>query len=270
MAKSFLQNKVVWAVGGLVVLAAVVGGVVWARGGSAGPSTPTPKPTLPPEPVNVIPVEERPYARLLPSTDGRTVTVSLEKLNKDADDGQYEIEYQSGTVLQGAGGRLDLSDLPDQEDILLGSCSAGGKCSYHEDVTGGSLTLRLEGAERYAVRGEWSFLDADKRDQVLASRDGKLGITGTRARYGIVFQSPGYPDALPGRAISSIYAVAVTPEASGTFTVSLRLNEDVAAANLAVWDGTNWDVVEGEVVDKMLTVSLSELPQALIAVVAQE
>lgn len=272
MSQNSSRKYLIFGAIGLGVVALLLGGfMLFGRGDAANPVGPTPKPTLPPEPVNVIPVEERPYARLYPSADGRTVIVSLEKLNKPAEDGEYEIEYQSGTVLQGAGGALNVEDLPDVEEILLGSCSAGGKCTYHEDVTGGLLTFRLEGSNRYAVRGEWSFLENPTGDKTLSSRDGKLGLTGagTKPKFGIVFQSPGYPDALPGRALSQIYAIGTSTASTGSVVVSLHLNEAVTAASLATWDGKTWKTVPGTVAEKTLTVTLPSLPQAMIAVASE-
>jgi hypothetical protein len=268
------STKLPLIIGGVILALLVIGGLVWglspANNGAAGP---TPVPTLPPEPVNVIPIEERAYGRIIPTADGRTLTVSLEKVNKEANEAEYEIEYQTGTVLQGAGGSLDPSDLPATEDVLLGSCSAGGKCSYHEGVTGGQLTLRFEDPNRYAVRGEWSFWNnATGKETTISSRDGKLGITGTglaKTKYGVVFQSPGYPDELPGRAVSQIYALGVSTAPTGSLKVSLRLTEDAANAKLAVWDGTAWKSVTGTVADKTLTATLTAWPQALIAVVEE-
>lgn len=271
---SHSRNKLFAIIASVILVIAVIGGVIWGLSpDTSSQPVATPVPTLPPEPVNVIPVEERPYARLTPSVDGRTITVSLEAINKPAEEGEYEIEYQTGTVLQGAGGSLDILSLPDVKDILLGSCSAGGKCTYHEGVLGGLLTFRFEDPTRYAVRGEWSFWNnASGADDTLSSRDGRLGVTGTglsRVRYGMVFQSPGYPAELPGQAASLIYALGTSTNPTGSVEVSLRLTEDVPDASLAVWDGTDWTLVEGTVADKTLTATLRSWPQAVIAVVAE-
>ncbi len=256
--------------GGFLLVGALVWGLSPAPTEQAGP---TPRPTLPPEPVNVIPVEERPYARITPTVDGRTLKLSLEAINKPADEAEYEIEYQTGTVLQGAGGLFSLSALPSTQDVLLGSCSAGGKCSYHEGVTGGQLTFRMSGDSRYAVRGEWSlWSNPSGAESTLSSRDGKFGLSGTgltRVRYGVVFLSPGYPAELPGEALSSMYAIGVSSVPTGSTEVSLRLNSDVASADIAVWDGTAWKTVSGTVADKTVTASLATVPQAVIAVTAE-
>lgn len=272
MTRTSLNKKTVGIIAGVVAVIAIVGLVIaWGLQPSGDVVGPTPKPTLPPEPVNIIPIEERAYARILPADSGREVTISLETINKEADEAEYEVEYQSGTILQGFGGNLDVENLPSTARQLLGSCSAGGKCSYDENVTGGQLTLRFEGPQRYAVRGEWSFIDNASRDLGLSSRDGKLGLSGpgSQARYGVVFQSPGYPAPLPAAALSQIYSFGVAPATPGSVVVSLRLNEDVATAKLAVWNGKEWKLVDGTVADKTLTVSLPNMPQAVIAVVAE-
>lgn len=271
MTKTARTRLIIGAIAALVLLGG--GFLAWRMSAGSGQSAvATPVPTLPPEPVNIIPVEQRPYARMLPSGDGRTVTLSVEKLNLEANEGEYEIEYQTGTVLQGAGGRLEVDNLPHTEDILLGSCSAGGKCSYHENVTGGQITLRLDDPNRYAVKSDWRFWENKERENTVSSSDGKLVLTGAglaRVRYGILFHSPGYPDVPPTKALSHTYTMAFAPSVTGTLTASVRLNEDVAEASLAVWDGTAWKVIEGTVADKTVTAPLTTVPHAIMAVSAE-
>lgn len=271
MTKQFLNKKTLGIAAAVIGVIAIVSMIIAWGLQPVETAGPTPKPTLPPEPVNIIPIEERAYARIIPAESGREITISLEKINKEADEAEYEVEYQSGTILQGFGGELSVDNLPSTAKQLLGSCSAGGKCSYDENVSGGQLTLRFEGPQRYAVRGEWAFLDNAARNLVVASRDGKLGLTGpgAKVRYAVVYQSPGYPAPLPAKALSQIYSMGVSPVTPGVVEVSLRLNEEVSTAKLAVWNGKDWKLVEGTVTDKVLKVSLPSMPQAVIAVAAE-
>ena len=111
------------------------------------------------QPTNVIAVSERPYITITPLSDGHNLNISVIEVKKDATEVEYELEYQAGTLLQGAFGQFNLSSLPSTEKILLGSCSAGGACSYHEDVQGGTLLTQFDGKESYALKSRWKYID---------------------------------------------------------------------------------------------------------------
>lgn len=255
---------------GAVVLVGLVAATLMGRGQTASTS-PTPVPTLPPEPVNIIPLNERPFAHISPTEDGRNIILTVESLNKPAESAEYEIEYQAGTILQGFGGSLEIDPLPATVKQMLGSCSAGGKCSYDEDVKGGQLTLRFEGSDRYAVRGDWTFTKIDPKSDLISSRDGRFGLVGagSKAKYGIVFQSPGLPAPAPAAALSNVYAVGVSGTVSNNLKVSIRLNEAATSARLAVWDGKAWSLLPGQVSDQVLNVPLKTLPLAVMAVAGE-
>lgn len=235
---------------------------------------PAATPTPPPEKVNVIPLEERPFAQLVPSANGRNLTLIIGALKKEAAEGEYELEYQSGTLLQGAFGRIDVEDLPGAElDILLGSCSAGGKCSYHEDVTGGSLLLRFEDPEKYVLKNEWAFIENEDDDTVFSSRDGKFGIEGARLAtvpYAVILQTPGLPEGVESAVLSDPYAVSLATRATGPFTVRVRLKEDVTEAQMLGWDGTAWEELETTVEEKTAEADSPILYDAYVVVVAGE
>lgn len=232
-----------------------------------------------PEKFNEIPVEERPYVHLAPTTEpGKRVGSSLEMtvydLKKPAVKGEYELEYQSGTLLQGAFGRLNLNNLPDDQTLFLGSCSAGGKCSYHEEVSGGAIILRFEddAKSEFALKNEWSYIANTERSDTFSSRDAKFTMTGVglaRVSHAAILVPPGYPENPEQRVLSLPYAVGTLPAVTGTVEVGIRLNEDAAEAVVLGWNGEAWVELETTVTDRVATAS-GPFYEAYVAVALAE
>jgi hypothetical protein len=245
----------------------VVVAVIFTRSGGNEVVMATPSPIIQ-EKFNTIDVSKRPYATLTPTNKGRSLTLSLFSLNAPAKKGDFEVEYQSGTLLQGFGGKLNIDKLPDVQEFLLGSCSAGGKCSYSEDVTGGQLTLRFTDTEKYALKNEWSFLENKEKADTITSRDGKFVVTGkgiAAVTHLVVLQSPGYP-APVAATLSNVYAPAGLTAPKGELKVSIRLNEDAAKATIWAWDGKAYKPLKTTVAEKVATAPSSMLYQSYVAV----
>lgn len=215
------------------------------------------------EPLNVIPVAERPVVQISPVADGRNIQIIVKAVKKAADTLEYELEYQAGTLLQGIFGALDIGTLPSQVTELLGSCSAGGKCSYHEDVKGGTLLLRFSGEENYALKQDWKYIDNKAGETAFSSKDAKFQIESDglkRQRYLVIYNSPGYPEGLEGTPVSDPYSFAVSATLQGSATLTMRAGED-AQAKIMGWDGKTWHDFGGTTEEKMVTaeVDLMEL-----------
>lgn len=214
------------------------------------------------QPVNMIPVEERPYLRIVP-IDGRNLDLVAEVIKKPADLLEYELEYQAGSLLQGAFGELELDSLPATTRILLGSCSAGGACTYHENVKGGTLVTRYAGANEYALKQEWRYIENVGKDTGVSSKDAKFQLDAkslAQQRVIIVFNSPGYPEGLTGTPVSDPYSLEVMGTLSGEGELTIRANEE---GNLMImgWDGSKWHEFETTVDGKeaKATVDLMKL-----------
>lgn len=243
---------------GLLLVLVVVVGLVWFNWRSRSSEIEDEQVFLPPEEVNTIPIEQRPFVTLTPSQQGRNLTITLHDIKKPADEAEIELEYQSGSLLQVAMGIFKLQKLPERTDILLGSCSAGGKCSYDEDVEGGSLLLRFLGEEKYVLKNDWAFIDNTNQESLFSSRDGKFSLESTglaRIKYGVILQSPGLPEELAYELLSAPYA----PSVEGTTTsinqveVAIRLNANSSTASIFGWDGEQWVELETEVAEKVAT-----------------
>lgn len=206
-------------------------------------------------PVNVIPKEEMPVIGIAPSSNGRNIEITVSEVKKAAEEVDLELEYQAGTLLQGYNGLLALSTLPATQDILLGSCSAGGACTYHEDVTGGTLEAIFRGSEDYAVKSDWRYIENTDKSDSFSSKDVKFTIEApelARVPYAIIYNSPGYPEGLEGTLDSEVYAVAFSSAAADEATVSIRANEE-AELTVMGWDGSEWVALDTTMDGKVAT-----------------
>ncbi len=264
-----MQNKKLMMIIGVVLAVLVIGGGVFAytkmKGSQSGTQTEEKKKKVA-QPVNVIPVDQRPYIQILPK-DARNLTLRVVSLKKPATKAEYELEYQAGSLLQGAFGALELGSLPSEANILLGSCSAGGACTYHEDIKGGSLLTRYEGPENYALKSDWRYFDNVSKESTVASKDAKFQLDSAdlkTQRYIIVFNTAGYPEGLKGTPVSDPYSLTAGSALKGKGTLTLRANED-GATKIMGWDGKTWKEFETKVDGKTLTATV-DLMELYIAV----
>jgi len=209
--------------------------------------------------LNKIAVDQRPYLTLKPEVDGNNITLSLLELKKAASTGEYELEYQSGSLLQGAFGELKLEALPAMTKIFLGSCSAGGKCTFHEDIRGGSLLTRFEGAERYALKSDWRYFDNAAKASEFSSKDAKFQLISPdmkTQRYVIVFNAAGYPGTAPGSVVSEVFSLQTSNILTGKGTLVIRANEE-GKLKIAGWDGQTWKTFDTKVDGKTATAEVT-------------
>lgn len=248
---------------GVIILLMLVGGAVFAAkqfmSKPAEQVESTKKKVA--EPVNVIPVEERPYIQIDPQSDGRNVVIRVNDLKKEATEVDYELEYQAGSLLQGAFGNIPLSSVPAELKVLLGSCSAGGACSYHEDVQGGTLVTRFTGPENYALKSDWKYIDNSAKETTISSKDAKFQMEAdglAKVPYIIIFNTAGYPEGLEGTVNSELYAFSTSSNVSGDMTLTIRGVEDGSTAIMG-WDGSRWTKFEGTTDGKAITAEVEPM-----------
>lgn len=261
-----MSKKIVIPLVVLVLLALGIGGFFLLRKSNTTETAETqPGKKIVVEEVNTLPVAERPYLKLHPEADGHNVTFTIESQKKTATEAEYELEYQAGTLLQGAFGKVDLAQLPSSTKILLGSCSAGGACTYHTDVQGGTLLTRYSDTKNFALKSEWRYFDNATKSPDIASKDAKFQLSSpelAKQRYMIVFNTPGYPEGLEGTPASEIFSLETSSALSGKGTLSLRADQE-GVTKIAVWDGAEWQYVDGTGDGKTVT---AEVPLAMLYV----
>lgn len=223
------------------------------------------------EAVNTAPLAERVYATLGFAAEsrhpmGRELTLTVAEA-KGAGKIEYELEYQAGTLVQAGLGSITPAEeeAPYKRDILLGSCSAGGACSYSQDVLGGSLLLRFKDSGTGNLKGEWNFYQPGN-DGKFSSRDGKFQLETAKLKnaFVVVSQTMGLPGKIDGEVLAGPYDVETTANSVGEIAATIHLSRE-GTARLWHWDGKTYREVPGKVDGKTLTAKLKETGTYLAA-----
>lgn len=230
---------------------------------------PTQKPRKADTNVNQEPISSRPYVILSPREDGKAISLKIMEMKKKAVDADYEVEYSAGSLLQGAFGTIDsLQSLPVAKEILLGSCSTGGKCTYNTGVTGGTMTLRF-GNPDFTLKQEWSFIEKANKEPIWNSRDGKFSIDVSKTKntvgFVIVYNTPGFPGTFEGTVLAGPYSIAATGPLTGSATVSIRLPQDQTTGKILAYDGKTWTELKTTITDRQATAT-SAIGQVYVVV----
>ncbi len=255
-----MKQKLPLIIGAIVILVLVIGGGVFlaTRGGKPTEDAKVAEKKRKSAPVNTISVAERPYLQIVPEVDGHNITFKVLSVPKTASTVEYEIEYQAGSLLQGAFGELTLGTLPASKTILLGSCSAGGACTFHEDVRGGSITTRYDAAEAYALKSDWKYIDNKAKEAAFSSKDAKFQIESDglkTVRYLVIFNTAGYPAGLSGTPVSDPYSLTSSSSLNGQVKLTMRANEE-GSLKIQGWDGQKWQSFETAVDGKTATATV--------------
>lgn len=240
-----MNKKMVLVIVGLI-LVSVVGLVVLKK--TKFNSTPTQtEDTEVDLPINTIPQSERPFITLAPDESGRSLDFAVSGAPTEGEL-EYELVYQTIEVQEGVFGRLELGSekQPIVKSLLLGSKSAGGKVTYHEGVSGGTVTVTY-GSTR--LKESFSYLKFDPEDPTLLSTDGRFTVTldkkalkkDTRV---LTMKTFGYEKAgLPedAKILSGPYSIkyATAPKGQGSIALKLPAGEHTNPT-IYSWDGKAW------------------------------
>lgn len=232
----------------VLVILIVVGGLFLARRSNNEPQV-VRRPTPPPEPVNIIAIQERPYVSLQPLTSRNNLELIVHDLKLPADSLEVTLEYDRNEgVLDAVFKQLSLAKTPFIDTLFLGSKSAGGHTTYHDDVVGGTLLLKFTGDNRYALEVPWRYDDTQREYSEFSTADGQFQITfATPIRQSkmLAMQSPGLPQNLEGEVIAGPYLISTVGPLPGiTADITLRLTRQAEPVELYGWDGDEWQLIE--------------------------
>ena len=176
-------------------------------------------------PINTIPLNERPFITLTPDKTGHSLDIAVSGA-PETGSMEYEMIYNATGKQEGALGTLQLANKiqPIVEEILLGSRSAGGATTYHEGVSGGSLTVTYANTR---LKESWNYLHFDPTDPTISSTDAKFSATlpKTAMKKDTVITTMktfGYPK-LDGNVIAGPYGYFVNTPVKGSIQVSLTM-----------------------------------------------
>lgn len=212
-------------------------------------------------PINTLPLEERPFITLAPIA-GRSLEMKVSGAPKEGEL-EYEMIYSASGKQEGAIGSifLDTEVQPIAKSILLGSKSGGGKITYHEGVTGGSVTVTY-GETR--LKESWNYLRFDPTDPVISSVDGRfiVTLTATALKKDTIlttmktfgYEKAGLPD--NAKVIAGPYSYYPETPAKGTATVEIKLPAgEHVNPTLYGWDGKTWSKVVSKLTGDSVTAS---------------
>lgn len=227
------------------------------------------KPTPIPEPVNVIPVQERPYVELQPATERNTVKLTIHELIKPADTVEVTLEYDRNQgVLDAVLKQFNLAKFPYTDLLFLGSKSAGGHVTYHDDVIGGALTLKFTGDNRYTLKVPWLYRDDGAPYSELSLADDSFSLSLdkpiTDAKV-ILMQSPGAPQALDALVVAGPYVLrSVNPLPNTQATLVFKLESEVTQPSVWGWDGTTYQPITDVSLEGTTLTATTPLYQAFL------
>lgn len=216
-------------------------------------------------PINTLELSKRPYVTLSPDNSGRSLNFTVASAPNNGEM-EYELVYQSLEKQEGVFGRLNLSSesQPIIKSLLLGSKSGGGKITYHEGVTGGSLTLTYDNTR---LKESWNFLTFDPTDPTISSTDARFQLTFPpkslkKGDKVVTMKTFGYPkDVLPDNAkvIAGPYGYFSPTSASRPGTkVMLKLPAgEHTNPTLYEFDGKSWKKLSSKLENDFVTTTTS-------------
>lgn len=243
---------------GIVALVVIgLGGFAWMRSRGNKPVEHVQQPKKVQAPVNLIAIKERPYIELIPLAERNKLQLVIHERKKAAETVEVVLEYDRNKgVMDAVLKEFTLTSPVQKEEIFLGSKSAGGHTTYHDDVIGGTYTLNFED-EDYALKEPWRYSDTEKSYAEFSTSDGffqvKLDKPYQTSKI-VVMKSPGYPGELEGEVIAGPYLFrGVNALSEATLDLTIRASEESPSAVLMGWDGTEWQEIEANISGRSVT-----------------
>lgn len=184
--------------------------------------------------LSEIPLSNRPFVTLTPTTDGAEINMSIENMGF-FDNMEYELTYQadnpevSGTKIQrgSIGSDVNTKEFKYKKLVLLGTASRGVR-SPDRGVQDGVLVMRMfKGDSQYQSETNWDMLQAGTKATKVESRDGKfkMELPALGKNYWIIIGdtlgiAPGPPFKAEDAKLPSF----------GVFAVGLELKKDAKVA----------------------------------------
>jgi hypothetical protein len=193
-------------------------------------------------------LEERPFISLTPSSDGHWLILRVDRIQA-ADSLEYELIYKTEDgINQGSLGTAQVAGSSYEKEILLGTESSG-HYRYHEGVKEGSLEVRLAGGKgprKFTTDFYLAATGLIKEPIELVSADGKFSFQADLAtnQFYLVIPTIGLPGKIEKEVVVGPYGVFT----SGLKSVKNGQVEIDGRAEIAFWDGEDWQELEKGIV----------------------
>lgn len=208
---------------------------------------------------------ERPFVTVVPTADGHWVDLTVTNIKPATKSVDYELIYFAGDIgnkiERGVAGSVELKgEKTISRKILFGSESCTVKCKYKfdENISEGSLTIKLKGdfgTEKY--ESAFRLQKGNEALEGLSTGDGNFKFVSTSLPKNSLFltiSTMGVPGPLPGKIAALPYAIF--PSVSGKGEVSFKTSEE--AVKILLWDGTKWQELQGTLSSGWLTAQTSK------------
>lgn len=206
--------------------------------------------------INKLEYSRRPLFLLTEHSTGKLLTLYLDQTDQ-LESATVDLEYLSGDLLKGARSTIpSFSSKPFSQAFLLGSCSAGGKCSFDKDLISGSSKFRLslkKEKTQHILKGGFVFVDSKE----VTTTDGRFTYIPTSTTgYQLLVDTLGLPAGLDSDPY--LYPLAITSTSS-----RISGNMVVKAKNITsvmLYDGEEYQSVDFESQDNQITFILDQQP----------
>ncbi|MFC1654046.1 hypothetical protein ACFL1M_04330, partial [Patescibacteria group bacterium] len=153
---------------------------------------------------------------------------------------------------------FDIDETPFVQEAFLGSKSAGGHTTYHDDVIGGTMTLDFAD-EDYALEVPWRYIDTQTNYDQLSTSDGRFQAAledPIRRNKVIIMETSGLPGKVSGDVLAGPYFIGTVGNLPDTTAeISIRASEESETATIMGWDGEEWIEYESTVDGKTVSAS---------------
>lgn len=207
--------------------------------------------------INQLDQSKRPFTVLSGHTTNKLLALYLE--NTSAVKGAtVDLEYLSGDLLKGARSTLEapIND-PFVKAFLLGSCSAGGKCSFDKELISGSLKLKLsiEGeSDIHVLKADYSFVEGE-----TTTIDGRLTYTPAGKPVGeMLLNTLGLPEPLEGNL--ELYPIAITSISQQAIKGQLEIRKK-GISKAMIYTGSGYQELEATITEDTVTINLAHSPR---------
>ncbi len=216
--------------------------------------------------INALPIADRPFVALFPHSSGKLITLYVENKNNSKNI-SVEIEYLSGNALKGGRSSIDNSVVfPYAQAFLLGSCSAGGKCSFDKDITTGSIKTKLDQAGvSQVLKSNYTFITANSS----ATTDQKLifNPAASLKQQLILGGSHGFPGSIAQEA--AYEPVVLTSDRTDPVRGKLKIIAPYAT-RVVFFDGVSYVDAKGVKVDGGWSVDVNQKPRAINTTITRD
>ena len=202
--------------------------------------------------INQLDQNKRPFTIISGHSTGKLLALYLE--NTSAVKGAtIDLEYLSGDLLKGARSTLEapIND-PYTKAFLLGSCSAGGKCSFDKELISGSLKLKLSisgETDIHVLKADYSFVEGE-----TTTTDGRVTYTPAGKPVGeMLLNTVGLPDQLEGNL--ELYPIAIT-SIKGQLEIRKK-----GIAKAMLYTSSGYQELDAIITEDTVTIDLAHSPR---------